>query len=81
MNDDVLSEDLPARCVAQALLPSGQWKTCIRHLGHEEPRHVWLESFARVNGRPVVVVWTATRSTSPLVAEVLLPNGPVAEEL
>lgn len=67
------------RCLAQAQLPSGQWKTCIRELGHAERRHVWLESFARSDGRPTLVVWTGARSTSPLIVEVLLPNGPIPE--
>jgi hypothetical protein len=69
------------RCMAQALLPDGQWKTCIRELGHPEERHVWLESFARADGRPMVMVWTGVRSTAPFVARVLLPNGPIPEKL
>lgn len=73
-----MSEAERIRCMAQALLPGGHWKTCIRETDHKE-RHVWLESFGRSHGRPVIVVWSGTRSTSPLVAEVLLPNGPIAD--
>lgn len=69
------------RCMAQALMPGGQWKTCIRELDHHERRHVWLESFARSDGRPVVAVWTEVRSTKPFIAEVLLPDGPIPEQL
>jgi hypothetical protein len=62
------------RCYAQALI-QGQWKRCIQSAGHLDRRHVWLESFDRVGGRPVVVTWTAPREVRPVVAEVSVPKG------
>lgn len=63
------------RCMAQALLSGGQWKTCIREVGHPE-RHVWLEAYNVVGRRPIVVTWHGTRSTAPMVAEVIVPEVP-----
>jgi hypothetical protein len=76
------------RCPARALVGwpvvadptvDPQWKRCIREPGHREPRHVWLESFARAEGHPFVLTWTQERDTAPLVAEVHLPDGPVLD--
>jgi hypothetical protein len=61
------------RCASQALLPGGHWKTCIREQGHtaREP-HVWLESFAAVGRRPILVTWYGPRTTEPMISTVLV---------
>lgn len=66
-----------SRCLSQARLPGSHehWKRCIREAGHSEERHVWLESFAVADGRPIVVVWRTPRDASPVVGEVALPPG------
>ena len=66
----VHTEQRPAeRCYAMALMPGGHWKRCIRNSGHNE-RHVWLEAYERVGGRPRIVTWTARREPNPHIAEV-----------
>lgn len=67
------SEVTDSRCLAQALLPNGQWKRCHRDTDHvtTEP-HVWLESLDRVGGRPLLATWYATRTSTPTISHVLV---------
>lgn len=64
------------RCLAQALLPGGHWKRCIRDADHSEKRHVWLESFATVGRKPILVVWHSSRDSNPTVIEIPAPHQP-----
>lgn len=71
-----MSELDRGRCVSQALLPSGQWKSCIREQGHTEKEpHVWLEAFTVTGGRPILVTWYGPRAAWPTVSYVLVGAG------
>lgn len=71
------------RCMAQALMPGGYWKTCMRDASHPDSEpHTWVEALNRASGRPILAEWAGTRCGSPLIAEVLLPAAaPPAAEL
>lgn len=61
---------LDHRCGAKCQVVLGQWKRCVRSVGHTE-LHLWVEDLTRSDGFPILIEWSADLAEVPDIEAVV----------
>lgn len=65
------------RCPSKALIIPGVSKRCIRHEGHVEEDHVWVEDRCRVGNNPTTAYWKDGEEHAAIYEGVQISRQPI----